>query len=193
MMGGGYFSNAGVFLVQSLFGLYILAVMLRLLLQMVRASFYNPLSQFLVKVTNPVLVPLRRIIPGVAGFDVASLVLLFALQLLQLVLIALMLDQNLNIAGLALLAIAKLIGLLINVFFFSILIQIILSWVRPGDYSPVSALIHNLNEPLLGPARRLLPPMGGFDLSPILVIIGLQLLSILLVAPLTDMALRLMS
>jgi YggT family protein len=192
-MGGDYFSNAGVFLVQSLFGLYILAVMLRLLLQMVRASFYNPLSQFLVKVTNPAVVPLRRIIPGIAGFDVASVLLLLALQLLQLVLIALMLDQNLNIAGLAVLAIAKLIALLINVFFFSILIQVILSWVRPGDYSPVSTLIYSLNEPLLGRARRLLPSMGGFDLSPILVMIGLRLLSILLVAPLTDIALRLMS
>ena len=192
-MGGAYFSNAGVFLVQTLFGLYILAVMLRLLLQMVRASFYNPLSQFLVKITNPVLVPLRRIIPGIAGFDVASLVLLLALQLMQLVLIALMLDQGLGIGGLLVLAIAKLIGLLVNVFFFSILIQVILSWVRPGDDSPVSALIYSLNEPLLGPARRMLPPMGGFDLSPILVMIGLQLLSLLVVAPLTDLALRLMS
>ncbi|MEO5573416.1 MAG: YggT family protein [Gammaproteobacteria bacterium] len=192
-MGGAYFSNAGVFLVQTLFGLYILAVMLRLLLQMVRASFYNPLSQFLVKITNPVLVPLRRIIPGIAGFDVASLLLLLALQLLQLVLIALMLDQGLSIGGLVVLAIAKLIGLLVNVFFFSILIQVILSWVRPGDDSPVSALIYSLNEPLLGPARRLLPAMGGFDLSPILVMIGLQLTSLLVVAPLTDLALRLMS
>lgn len=192
-MGGDYFSNAGVFLVQSVFGLYILAVLLRLLLQIVRASFHNPLSQFLVKATNPVLVPLRRIIPGIAGFDVASLILLLALQLLQLVLIALMLDQNLSIAGLAVLAVAKLIGLLINVFFFSILIQVILSWVRPNDYNPVSALIYSLNEPLLSPARRLLPPLGGFDLSPILVMIALRLLSILLVAPLTDLALRLMS
>ncbi len=192
MMGGSYFSNAGLFLVQTLFGLYILAVMLRLLLQMVRASFYNPLSQFLVKVTNPVLVPLRRIVPGVAGFDVASLILLLALQLLELTLVALLQDQNLNIAGLTVLAIAKLLGLLVNVFFFSILIQVILSWIRPGDYSPVTALIHSLNEPLLGPARRLLPPMGGFDLSPILVMIGLRLLSMLVVAPLTDVALRLM-
>jgi YggT family protein len=192
-MGGNYFSDAGVFLVQTLFGLYIVAVMLRLLLQMVRASFYNPLSQFLVKVTNPTLVPLRRFIPGIAGFDVASLVLLVALQLLEMVLIALLLDQSLNIGGLLVLAIARLIALLINIFFFSILIQVILSWIKPGDYSPISALIYSLNEPLLGQARRMLPPMAGFDLSPILVMIGLRLLSMLLVAPLTGVAIRLMS
>ncbi len=191
-MGGNYFSNAGVFLVDTLFWLYILAVMLRLLLQMARASFYNPIAQFLVKITNPAVVPLRRIIPGIAGFDVASLVLLLALQLVQLTLTFLLLDQNLQLGGLLVLSIAKLINLLINVFFFSILIEIILSWVRPGDYHPVTALIHSLNEPLLGPARRLLPPLGGFDLSPVLVLIGLRLLAILLVAPLTDLGLSLM-
>jgi len=182
-----------VFLVDTLFWLYIMAVLLRLLLQMVRASFYNPFAQFLVKITNPTVVPLRRIIPGIAGFDVASLVLLLALQALQITLTSLLLDQNLAPAGLLVLAIAKLLNLLIYVFFFSILIEVILSWVRPGDYSPITALIHSLNEPLLGPARRLLPPLGGLDLSPILVMIGLRLLAMLLVAPLTDLGLGLMN
>jgi len=192
-MGENYFSNAGVFLVDTLFWLYIMAVLLRLLLQMVRASFYNPFAQFLVKITNPAVVPLRRIIPGAAGFDVASLVLLLALQLLQITLTFLLLDQSLQPAGLLVLAIAKLLNLLIYVFFFSILIEVILSWVRPGDYSPITALIHSLNEPLLGPARRLLPPLGGLDLSPFLVMIGLRLLAMLLVAPLTDLGLGLMN
>lgn len=190
-MSGNYFGNAAVFLIQAVFGLYILAVLLRLLLQWARADFYNPVSQFLVKITNPALVPLRRIIPGVGGVDIASIVLLIILQAVELVLIALVLGQSLHVGGLLVLALAKLLGLAVKVFFFSILIQVILSWVRPNDYHPLSELLYSLNEPLLGPARRILPPMSGFDLSPILVMVGLQLVLMLVVAPLTDMGLAL--
>jgi len=186
-MSGNYFGQAGIFLIQALFGFYILAVLLRLLLQWARASFYNPISQFLVKITNPPLVPLRRVIPGIAGIDLASVVLLVALQLAELVLIGLLLGQGLHFTGLLVLTLAKLISLLLTVFLFSILIQVILSWVRPGDSNPMSDLLYSLNEPLLGPARRLLPPISGFDLSPILVLLALQLLSILVVAPLADL------
>lgn len=190
-MGGNYLSQAAAFLIQVVFGLYILAVMLRLLLQWARASFYNPVSQFLVKITNPALVPLRRIIPGLGGVDLASLVLLLLLQIVELVLVGLVVGQSLPIGNLLILALAKLLGLLINVFLFSIIIQVILSWVRPNDYHPMSDLLYSLNEPLLGPARRLLPPISGFDLSPILVLVGLQLASMLVVAPLTDLGQRL--
>lgn len=182
-----YFTNAFVFLVQTLLGLYILAVMLRLLLQGAGADFYNPLSRFLVKITNPPLVPLRRIIPGFKGIDLASVVLLFALQIAELILVAQVLGQPYSLAGLLVTSLASLLSLLINVFLFSILIQVILSWIRPGDYSPISVLLYQLNEPLLGPARRVMPPISGFDLSPILVMVALQLVSILLVAPLADM------
>ncbi|MEW6353402.1 MAG: YggT family protein [Pseudomonadota bacterium] len=186
-MSGNPFGNAGAFLIQAVFGLYILAVLLRLLLQWTRANFYNPISQFLVKVTNPALVPLRRIIPGLWGIDFASVVLLLILQALELALVALLFGQIPHISGLVVLAVAKLVGLVLNVFFFSILLQVILSWVRPGDHNPLSDLLYSLNEPLLAPARRLLPPISGFDLSPILVMIGIQLISILLVTPLTGM------
>lgn len=193
MMGGNYLSNAGVMLVQVGFGFFILAVMLRFLLQIVRANFYNQVSQFLVKITNPALVPLRRLIPSVAGFDTASLVLLLILQITQLVLIALFVGQHLDVAGIIVLAIAKLLGLLVNVFFFAIIIQVILSWIRPGTHHPAMDLLNSLTEPLLGPARRLLPPISGFDLSPILVLLALRLVSTLLVAPLSDMGMGLLS
>ncbi|MDO9371889.1 MAG: YggT family protein [Gammaproteobacteria bacterium] len=186
-MSGGYFSNAGVFLIQTVFGMYILAVLLRLLLQIVRADFYNPFSQFLVKITNPVLVPLRRVIPGLFGVDLASVLLLLALQMVKLALIGLLIDQGWHLSGLLLLAAADLLSLLLNVFLFSILIQVILSWVRPGEHNPLTALLYNLNEPLLAPARRILPPISGLDLSPIVVLVALQLASMLVVAPLSDL------
>lgn len=187
MIGGNYFGDALVFLVQTLFGIYLLAVMLRLLLQWARADFYNPLSQFLVKITDPPLLPLRRLIPGLWGIDFAAVVLLLALQLLELAILAGIAEQNVALGGLLLLSLAKLVQLVVNVFFFSILIQVILSWVRPGEQNTFSTLIYQLNEPLLAPARRLIPPISGFDLSPILVVILLQLVSKLVVAVLADM------
>ena len=183
---GGYFGNAAVFLIQTAFGLYILAVLLRFLLQWVRADFYNPVSQFLVKMTTPLLRPLRRAIPGFGGIDFASVVLMLALQLIELVLVTQLLGQPLSVGGLMVLAVAELLSLLIKVFLFSILIQVILSWVRPGDHSPVSLLLYQLNEPLLAPARRIIPTISGLDLSPILVLVLLQLSLMLLVAPLRD-------
>ena len=183
---GGYFGNAAVFLIQTAFGLYILAVLLRFLLQWVRADFYNPVSQFLVKMTTPLLRPLRRVIPGFGGIDFASVVLMLALQLIELLLVTQLLGQPLSVGGLMVLAVAELLSLLIKVFLFSILIQVILSWVRPGDHSPVSLLLYQLNEPLLAPARRIIPAISGLDLSPVLVLVLLQLSLMLLVAPLQD-------
>ena len=182
----GYFGNAAVFLIQTAFGLYILAVLLRFLLQWVHADFYNPVSQFLVKMTTPLLRPLRRVIPGFAGIDVASVVLMLVLQIIELALVALLLNQPMSVSGLLVLAVAALLALRIKVFFFSILIQVILSWVRPGDHSPVSLLLYQLNEPLLAPARRIIPTFSGLDLSPILVLVLLQLSLMIIVAPLQD-------
>jgi YggT family protein len=187
-MGGSYVGNAATFLIETLIGLYILIVMLRFLLQWARADFYNPVSQFIVKVTQPPLAPLRRIIPGVAGLDMAALVFMFSLKFVELWLITAILGFTPQIGGLAMLSIAELLGLAINVFVFSILIQVIISWVNPGMYNPVMGLLHSLNEPLLGPARRVIPPISGLDLSPIAVIIFLQLVSMLAVAPIRDLA-----
>lgn len=187
MMGGSYAGNAGVFLVQTLFGLYMGAVMIRFLLALVRADFYNPISQFLVKVTNPPLVPLRRVIPSLGGIDLASLVLLLALQVLELLAVGLIKGVSFQPAGLLVLSVAELLALLFQIYFFTILIQVVLSWVSPGGYNPAVSLLYSLNEPLLGRARRILPPIHGFDLSPILVMIAIQLLNILLVAPVSDL------
>lgn len=183
---GNYAGNAGVFLVQTLFGLYLVAVMLRILLQISRADFYNPVSQFLVKVTNPPLIPLRRLIPGFMGIDMAAIVLLLILQVLELFLVGLVQGYTVAPLGMLVLTIAQLLNLLLNVYFFTIFIQIILSWVNPGGYNPAVALLYGINEPLLGRARRLIPPISGFDLSPMLVLIAFQLLKMLFIAPIMD-------
>ncbi|MCP3868956.1 MAG: YggT family protein [Gammaproteobacteria bacterium] len=183
MMGGSYVTNPIIFLIQVVFGAYILVVMLRFLLQWVQADFYNPASQFIVKVTTPALLPLRRIIPGIAGLDIASVVLMWLLKSLELGLIIVL--SNVDASPISALAwsIPELISLLINVFLYAILIQVIISWINPGNYNPLIGLLHSLTEPLLGPARRMLPAMGGLDLSPMLVMIGLVLLKMLLLPP----------
>ena len=183
-MSSSYLTNPLVFLIQTLFGVYILAVLLRFLLQTVRADFYNPISQFLVKATNPPLKILRRFIPGFGGIDIASLVLVWALQALELLLVLTVTSGTVSLIGPLLWAIPNLVELVINIYLFAILIQVILSWVSPGNYNPASALIYSLTAPILRPAQRILPPMGGLDLSPMLVMIGLVLLKMLLMPPL---------
>ena len=191
-MGGSYVGNAATFLIETLFGLYILIVMLRFLLQWARADFYNPISQFIVKATQAPLAPLRRVVPTVANLDLAAALFMFALKFVELWLITGLLGMSPQIGGVAMMSIAELFGLLVNVFIFSILIQVIISWVNPGMHNPVMGLLHTLNEPLLAPARRIIPPISGLDLSPIVVIIFLQLVSMLAVAPIHDLAQRLL-
>lgn len=181
-MGGGYFGNAGVFLVNTVFGFFILIVMLRFLLQLVRADFYNPVSQFLVKATSPVLVPLRRVIPGLFGIDFAAVVLLLVLQISQILLVGLIKGYAFQPLGVLVMSIAELASLTLNIFFFSILIQVILSWINPGNYNPITTVLHNLNEPLLAPARRLIPSVSGFDFSPLVVGVMLKLIEMTLIA-----------
>jgi len=186
-MGAGYLAQPAIFLVKVLFGLYATLVVLRFLLQLTRADFYNPLSQFIVKATKPLLNPLRRVIPGVSGIDVASLVLAwFVLTLEQLAILALA-GAGFQLAGAALLAIPELISLIINVFLFAILIQVIISWINPGGYNPAIGLIHGLTEPLLAPVRRRMPNMGGLDLSPMGVMLGLVVLEMLLIPPIKEL------
>ncbi len=183
-MGGSYLTNPLVFLVQTLFGLYILVVMLRFLLQWVRADFYNPISQFLVKATNPPLRPLRRVIPGFRGIDFASVVLMWGLKTIELVLVALFTSGSITLILPLLLAIPELISLLLNVFLFAILIQVIISWINPGSYNPASSLLYSLTEPVLRPIRRRLPAADGLDFSPLVAMIVLVLLKMLLLPPL---------
>lgn len=182
-------SNAGVFLISTLFGLFILAIMLRLILQIVRADFYNPVSRFIVNITNPILKPIRRLIPGLAGIDMASVIVMLFLQMLEFFIITLLRNfPSPDILGLTLYALVELVSLGFYIFLFSIFILALLSWINPGQYNPVNNLLHQITQPVLRPARRLLPPMSGMDLSPMLAMVGLWLVKLLLLDPLGQWA-----
>jgi len=187
-MGSHYVTNPVEFLINTLFGLYILTVMLRVVLAVVRADFYNPVSQFLVKVTNPPLLPLRRFIPSFGKIDTSALVLMLVLQMASFGLIALLRGGQVSLWALLILSISELVGLLLNVFLFSIFIQVIISWVNPGTYNPVVSLLFSITEPILRPCRRLIPPMSGMDLSPLVALIAIQLAKMLLLPPLHQLA-----
>ncbi|MFQ5488602.1 MAG: YggT family protein [Gammaproteobacteria bacterium] len=185
-MNNPYLSSASVYLISAISDLFLILVLLRFLLQLARADFYNPLCQFIVKVTNPALKPLRRVIPGWKGIDMSSLVLLLAVQALALLLVNLATGREIAVGALLVLSVGELLSLTLNCYLITILAQVILSWVGPGGHHPVSALLYNLNEPVMRPARRLLPPISGIDLSPIVVLFAIQLLKILVVAPIID-------
>ncbi|MFZ3024930.1 YggT family protein [Pseudomonas sp.] len=169
--------EALIYIIQTLGSLYLLIVLLRFILQLVRADFYNPLSQFTVKATQPLLKPLRRFIPSIAGLDTASLVLAVLVQLLLMVVTLSLMGFN-PVNVIPQLLVWSLIGvtsLFFKVFFFALIVSVILSWVAPGSHNPGAQLVNQLCEPLLAPFRKLLPNLGGLDLSPIFAFIALNL------------------
>ena len=180
-MNSSYLTNPIEFLISTLFSLYILALMLRFLLGMVRADFYNPVSQFLVRITNPLLVPLRKLIPGFGKIDTAAIVLMLLLQLAMLVIIVMLRGASVPVLPLLLSAVGELVSLAINVFLVAIFVQVILSWINPGSYNPMNSLLNSLTSPVLRPIQRILPPFSGIDLSPLFALIGLQVLRMLIV------------
>jgi len=185
----GYVLNFLLFVVGIVFGLLVFTVLLRLVLQLVRADFYNPISQFIMRVTNPLLLPLRRIIPGLFGIDMAAVVLLVIIEALEIVVTHLLQGIGLHTP---LLFLSELVGMIIQntaqLFFFSILAMVIISWLNPGaSYHPIGQLVHQIAEPLLRPARKILPPFNGIDLSPILAIIFLAAIMFMVAAPLIDL------
>jgi YggT family protein len=187
-MGDDYLTRPLVFLIQIVFQIYLLAVLLRFILQLIKADFYNPLSQFIVRVTSPPLRPLRRLIPGYGGLDWASLVLAWLLKTLEIALILLVTNGITGLPGTLAWALPELVAMTINIYLFAILVQVIMSWINPGAYNPALSLLERMTAPLLRPSRNLLPPMGGIDLSPMLTMIGLVLLEMLLLPPLRMIA-----
>ncbi|WP_448653845.1 YggT family protein [Pseudomonas fluorescens] len=169
-------NDAAIFIIQTLGSLYLLIVLMRFILQLVRANFYNPLCQFVVKATQPLLKPLRRVVPSLFGLDMSSLVLALLLQILLFVVILML---NGYAAFTVLLLPWGLIGifsLFLKIIFWSMIISVILSWVAPGSRSPGAELVAQITEPVLAPFRRLIPNLGGLDISPIFAFIAIQLL-----------------
>lgn len=178
---------AAIYVVQTLGSLYLLIVLLRFIFQLVRADFYNPLSQFIVKATQPLVFPLRKVIPGFRGVDFASLVLALIVQLILVAIIIKLMGYALP--GVLQLLVWSLVGvtaLFLKVFFFALIISVILSWVAPTSHNPAAVLVHQICEPILSPIRRVLPSLGGLDLSPIFAFIALRLIDMLLIANLAQ-------
>ncbi len=168
------------FLIETIIHLYLVVLMLRLLLESVKADFYNPVVQLLVKLTDPLVRPLSKVLPPIGRVNIAAIVVLYVIQLIGLVIVGAIGGYPPDPLVLTLLAAMKLVRLLLVLYLILIIIGVILSWVGQNFRHPIVPLIFQLTDPVLAPIRRVLPPLGGFDLSPLVAIIGIQFLIILL-------------
>jgi YggT family protein len=182
-------NDAAIFIIKTLGSLYLLIVLLRFILQLVRANFYNPLCQFIVKATQPLLKPLRRVIPSMFGLDMSSLVLALIVQMLLIAVILLLKGFMVDWVLLVPWALIALFSLFLNILFYAMIISVILSWVAPGSHNPGAELVAQITEPVLAPFRRLIPNLGGLDISPIFAFIVIQLLQSWLIPRLAYFAL----
>jgi YggT family protein len=170
--------EAVIYLLRFAFDALLMILIMRVWLQWVKADFYNPLSQFIVKVSNPLVVPLRRIIPGLGGFDLATIVVAYAIATLKFVTLAALAGENLGVLAfyIGLLVVVKQAGFML---FVIMVIMAIMSWVVQG-YNPTLMVFHQLTEPFLNPIRRIIPNMGGLDLSMIVAFLLMNVINILL-------------
>jgi len=184
-----YWVNPAIFLIDTLFGLYIFALLIRFLFQWTGADYQNPISQLLIKVTHPVLKWVRRVLPPFGRVDTASVVLMFTLQLLNGYLVFLLKGSEPSVSSLSVLAVSQLLELVLNIFLFAVIARALVSWVGPAAaYNPFVSLIFSLTEPVLRASRRLMPATGGIDLSPMIPLIGIQLAKMLFLPPLQQLA-----
>lgn len=173
--------DALVFIIRTLVDLYIITFLLRIIMQWIRADYRNPLTQFILRVTNPLVVPLRRVTPAVGNLDTASLVVVLVLELIvTIVLVTVTCAGEPMFVQVIALTILRTIYLVLRVYLFVILIYVLLSWISPGTYNPVAGLLASISEPILKPLRRIIPPIGGLDLSALFALIGIQALTMLL-------------
>lgn len=164
-------------ILQMLSMFYLTIVVLRFLFQLCQVDYFNPLSQFIATATNPVTNPIRKVIPPVSRIDFASLIFAVLFQALVYVIILSILGAGFTPAVLAWGAI-KVLSLVVTIYFFAIIAMIVISWLAPGNPHPAIQIIHQITEPIMAPFRGLLPPMGGLDLSPILVFLVLNVIQI---------------
>jgi YggT family protein len=171
-------NDAFRFLVEIIFDLYLMVVLLRFWMQMARADFYNPLSQFIVKATSPLLNPIRKITPGLGGFDLASLVLAIIIAALKVAAISLLFLGGLDALTIFIGSLITVVKEFLSLVFWVLIIRALLSWVSQG-HNPIEAVFHQLTEPMLRPIRKVIPPIGGLDLSILILIIAMQFIQIL--------------
>ena len=179
-------SQALIFLIQTVFGLFVVALLLRFYLQWARAPYRNPLSDFLHALTDFMVRPARRLVPGLWGLDLATLVLAWLVQFVELLLVlqiqgyALAQSAGPALASAALLALVLLMKSTLYIVMAAVIVQVVLSWVSP--YSPVMPLLNGMTRPVLRVFQRRIPPLGNVDLSPLFALVVIQLLLMLPVA-----------
>lgn len=178
------FVNILHLIVYSLMSLFLVIVILRFLLQLVRADFYNPVSQAIVKITMPLLKPLRKFIPSVLGIDTASVVLIILVQLIATSLLAMILGVwgiILNPLPVILWGLVGALTIISSIFFWCMIISIIGSFIAPFSNHPLLTLANQIINPLAAPIRKLIPPIGGvLDISPIIILLGLKIVDMLI-------------
>lgn len=182
----GHLANAGALIVQALFGLATGLFFFRFLMQGLRVDFRNPLSQFVYKLTNPVLMPIQKALPVVQGWNLAALLVTFLLTLLETWLLYRLAGLGLPLPALLVIALALLIQFIATALLWMIVIRAVLSFVSPDPYNPVVQMLYRLSDPILKPFQRLIPPIGGLDISPIFAVLALQLVRVLIAAPLIE-------
>jgi YggT family protein len=175
--------NALFYLISTIFELYLWVVLLRIMLQWVRADFYNPFSQLIWKLTQPFLKWAQSVIPRWRNLDGAALLFAFIIALVYLKVVMALLGAHYGWGLTLWWALLKLIVLTLNLYTFTLFVQAILSWVGPGVSNPAGSILWSVNEPLLRPVRRLIPPVSGLDLSPLVAILVLQVLNRLVPLP----------
>lgn len=174
-----------VFLLNSLFDIYLFILVIRLILAWVGANYFDPITQFIIKLTDPIIKPLRRLIPNVQRLEISTLLVIVIVEVAKFSSLALLDSGLFNIAGITLLAIGDTLRLILQTLFFAILLQVILSWIQPN--SNANYLLMQFTSPIMRPLHRIIPNVGGFDITPIPALILLQLLQIILAAPLIAM------
>ena len=172
---------------QVFFGIYFFFLMLRLLMQVSRSDYYNPLCQAIVKVTNPVVMPLKPLLPSPLGIDLATLAAAVAVQIMAILLILVFIEEFYFHPHFFSWSALAVVATILDIYFYALIIQVVASWVAPQSSHPALVLVYQLTEPVCAPARRLLPPMGGLDFSIILVFFFIMVLDrYLLVQPLAE-------
>nr|WP_298250609.1 YggT family protein [uncultured Halomonas sp.] len=187
---GSQLGSAGLTLINTLVNIYIFLLMLRLLLQASRADYFNPISQSVVKVTQPAVRPFQSFLGPVMGrFDLATLACGLVVKAVSIVLILQIAGFGMPpIAGVAIGAVAALANAILKIYFFALIMMIILSWVAPNASHPGALLVMQLLEPIMAPVRKVIPPLGMIDLSPIFVFIAISLIDGIVVTSLTRAA-----
>lgn len=175
------------FLISSLFDLYLFILVVRLVLVFAGANWFDPMTQFIVKATNFIITPLRRMIPNINRLETSTLIVILAMEAIKFTVISLISVGTPNILGVLVLSLADTFKLFVQFFFYAILIQVVMSWIQPQ--APVMQLLYRVTSPIMRPVQRLIPPIGGMDISPIPAMLGLQLLLIMAVNPLMSVAL----